>query len=48
LTTVVEQPVADIFPNRVRPIQLDRIQALDLDATRASVALDPQELARDL
>jgi hypothetical protein len=42
LAAVIEQPVADIFPNRVRPVELDRIQALDLDATVTASAFDPQ------
>jgi hypothetical protein len=47
LAPVVEQDLADFLPDRVRTVELDRIQALDLDGAEASQALDPKELARD-
>jgi hypothetical protein len=45
---VVEQALADLTPGRVRTIEPDRIQALDLDAAETSIALDPEQFAGDL
>jgi hypothetical protein len=42
LAAVIQQALANVFPDRVRPVELHRIQALDLDAARASAAFDPQ------
>jgi hypothetical protein len=40
--------LAGLPPGRVRTIEPDRIQALDLDAAEASIALDPEQFAGDL
>jgi hypothetical protein len=48
LATVIEQALANILPDRVRPIELDRIKALYLDAAGAPSAFDPQQLTRNL
>ena len=47
LAAAVEQDLADVAPNRMRPAEPDRIEPLDLDAPGASDALDPEEFARD-
>src|SRR5450631_1709332 len=46
LAAVVEQPVVDIFPDRVVPVELHGIEPLDLDPPETPEALDPEELAR--
>jgi len=48
LAAVVEQPLTNVLPDRVRPIQFDRIEALYLDTTGASSAFDPKQFARNL
>jgi hypothetical protein len=48
LTAVVEQTLADLAPGRVLPVQLDRVEALDLDGPEAAQAADAEEFARDL
>jgi hypothetical protein len=40
--------LADILPGGVRPVELDRVEALDLDGAKALQAFDTQQLARDL
>jgi hypothetical protein len=47
LAAVVKQPFANILPDSVRPIELDRIQALDLDTSRAPGAFDAKEFSWD-
>lgn len=48
LAPVVEQPVADVLPDRMRAVELDRVEPLDLHRPEAAQALDTEELARDL
>src|ERR1700681_1327087 len=48
LAAVVEQALADVFPNCMRPEQLHRVEPLDLDTAEASIALDPDQFAGDL
>jgi hypothetical protein len=47
LAAVVQEALAHFLPGRTRAVETDRIQALDLDAAQASIAFDPQHLARD-
>jgi hypothetical protein len=39
--------LADVFPHRVRAIQLDRIKAQNFDRPNASQALDAKQLTWD-
>jgi hypothetical protein len=48
LAAVVEQALADVLPNCMRPEQLHRVEPLDLDTAEASIALDPEQFAGDL
>jgi hypothetical protein len=48
LAAVIKQVLANIFPNDMRPIELDRIEALYFDTAEASSAFDPQQFTRDL
>jgi hypothetical protein len=45
---VVEQTLTDLSPSRVRPIEPNGIEALDLDGPAAAGAVDSEELPRDL
>jgi hypothetical protein len=48
LATIVEQDLADITPDCVRPVESDRVETLNLDTARATSAFDPEQFARDL
>jgi hypothetical protein len=45
---VVEQALTDLSPGRVRPVEPNGIEALDLDAAGAPGAFNPEQLPRDL
>lgn len=42
LAAVVEQALSDILPHRVRPVEADGVEALDLDDAEAAQTLDAQ------
>jgi hypothetical protein len=46
-TGVIEQPLADVFPNGMRPVKPDGIQRLDFDDAIAANALHSQHMPRD-
>jgi hypothetical protein len=48
LTAVGQQALAYLAPGRVWPVQFHGVEPLYLDGPEASIALDPEELARDL
>jgi hypothetical protein len=48
LAAVVKQARTDLSPGRVRPIEPNGIEALDLYGTAAAGAVDSEELPRDL
>lgn len=48
LAAVVEQPLADVLPHRMRPEQLYGVTPLDLDAAEASIAFHSEQFARNL
>jgi hypothetical protein len=48
LTAIANQALAYLAPGSVRPVEPDSIETLDLDATRAPGAFDPEQLAWDL
>ena len=48
LAAVVEQTLSDIFPDRMRSIEPDRIEALDLDAAKTAQAFNTQKLPWNL
>jgi hypothetical protein len=47
-TGVVEQLLADVFPNGVRPVKPDGIQRLDFDDAIAANALHAKDVPRNL
>jgi hypothetical protein len=48
LAAAIEQRLADIFPHRMRPVEPDRIEALDLDAAKTAQAFDTEKLPWNL
>jgi hypothetical protein len=48
LAAVVEQRVADVFPNRVRTIKADSIGTLNFDYAIATQAFKAQHMQRNL
>jgi hypothetical protein len=46
LAAVVKQTLANIFPNRMRPVQFYSVEPLDLHGSEAPHAFDPQHLSR--
>jgi hypothetical protein len=46
LAAVGEQPLADVLPHGMRPVETHRVQAPDLDGAEAPQALDAEEVAR--
>jgi hypothetical protein len=46
LACVVEQDVADLIPDRMRPEEPDRIQALNLDDVQTAAALESRSHSR--
>ena len=46
LAAVVKQTLANIFPNRMRPVQFHSVEPLDLHDSEAPHAFDPQQLSR--
>jgi len=44
---LVEQPLADILPDGMRPIEPDCIRLLNFDDARTALALDAQDVALD-
>lgn len=44
---LIEQPLADVLPDRMRPIEPDRVHLLDFDGAQAAYALDAQNVTRD-
>ena len=47
LAGVIEQPLSDILPERLRPVEADRIGLLNLDDALATQILDAEQLPRD-
>jgi hypothetical protein len=45
---VILSTLTNVLPDRMRPVKLDRIQALNLDAASTSGAFEPQQLTRNL
>ncbi|HVV41958.1 MAG TPA: hypothetical protein VHC94_12935 [Nitrobacter sp.] len=45
---VVEQTLADVFPNRLRAVEPQRVGLLDLDGSAAPAAGDPQQMPVDI
>jgi hypothetical protein len=48
LAGVVEQPLSDILPDRLRSIQADRSGLLDFDDSQTAATGHPQNVALDL
>ena len=46
LAAVVKQTLANIFPNRMRPVQFHSVEPLYLHSSEAPHAFDPQPLSR--
>lgn len=44
---LIEQPLSDIFPDRMRAIEPDRVRLLDFDGAQAAHAFDAQDVTRN-
>jgi hypothetical protein len=48
LAVVVEQRQVDVFPNRVRPVEPNRVGRLNLNDAKATKTLDAEQVPRIL
>jgi hypothetical protein len=48
LARAIEQPLANLFPDRLRTVKPDRVDRLDFDGPLAAAARNPNHMALDL